>query len=79
MKAKIGKHGPPLQPSAADLEEQAKGLQYSDEYDDIKSFKGSTEKELKCLNTKLTELMIKIDKLAAKIDSIEQYIVLIVI
>jgi hypothetical protein len=74
MKAKIDKHGPPLQPSAADLEEQAKGLQYlSDEYDDIKSFKGSTEKELKCLNTKLTELMIKTDKLAAQIDSIEQY------
>ncbi|CAB4007540.1 Hypothetical predicted protein [Paramuricea clavata] len=74
MKAKIDKHGLPLQPSLADLKKQAKGLQYlSDEYDNIKSFKGSTEKELKCLNTKLTKLSIKTDKLAAQIDSIEQY------
>ena len=29
MKAKIDKHGPPLQPSAADLEEQVKGCSIS--------------------------------------------------
>ena len=54
--------------------EQAKSLQYlSDEYDDLKLFKSSTEKEIKRLNTRLTEISLKVDSVSDHIDSIEQY------
>lgn len=73
LKEKFDKQDLPSQPSTA-LAEQAKGLQYlSDEYDDLKLFKGTAQKELKCLNTKLTELTLKVDKISEQIDSIEQY------
>jgi chromosome segregation ATPase len=71
LKAKFEEQSPPSQTSTS---EQAKSLQYlSDEYDDLKLFKSSTEKEIKRLNTRLTEISLKVDSISDHIDSIEQY------
>jgi septal ring factor EnvC (AmiA/AmiB activator) len=74
LKAKFEEQSPPSQTSTS---EQAKSLQYlTDEYDDLKLFKSSTEKETKRLNTRLTEISLKVDSISDHIDSIEQYIVI---
>ena len=62
------------QPLHTSSSEQEKSLQYlSDEYDELKSFKYSTEKEIKRLNTRLTEISLKADSVSDQIDTIEQY------
>lgn len=71
LKEKLDKQCQPLQSSS---NEQAKSLQYlSDEYDDLKLFKSSTDKEIKRLDTKLTDIILKFDKISEQIDAIEQY------
>ena len=71
LKEKFDKQCQPLQSSST---EQAKSLQYlSDEYDDLKLFKSSTDKDIKRSSTKLTDITLKIDKISEQIDAIEQY------
>ena len=64
LKEKYDKQSQLLQPSST---AQAKSLQYlSEEYDDFKLFKSSTEKEMKRLSTKLTDKTLKFDKVPNK-------------
>ncbi|CAB4023889.1 Hypothetical predicted protein, partial [Paramuricea clavata] len=49
------------------------GSKPSDEYDDLKLFKSSTDKEIKRLDTKLTDIILKFNTISEQIDTIEQY------
>ncbi|CAB4013771.1 Hypothetical predicted protein, partial [Paramuricea clavata] len=56
------------------IEKQAKSLQYlSDEYDDQWRRRSVVNKEIKRLDTKLTNIILKFDKISEQIDAIEQY------
>ena len=69
LKEKFDKQCQPLQSSS---NEQAKSLQYlSDEYDSLKLFIFSTDKEIKRVLSSL--ITLKIDKISEQIDAIEQY------